>query len=72
VNDINGTTGVSVRRTRSAPTTRAATHAASPPATTQEIAVTFDLTPVTSTPYDLMTVAAGSSAVTSDVGTVTR
>jgi hypothetical protein len=25
--------------------------------------VTFDLTPVTSTPYDLMTVAAGSSPV---------
>ena len=52
VNDISGTITVSVRRTRSAPATRAAAHAAKPPATSQETPATFDPTSVTMIAYD--------------------
>ena len=54
VNDSNGATGPSMRRTRSAAVTLAAAHAASPPATAQEIPVAI-LDPMsgTVTPYGL-------------------
>jgi len=51
VKDSRGTTVASVRRTRSADATRATVHAASPPATAQEMLVTFDPKAATFTPY---------------------
>ena len=53
VNDSNGTATVSARRIRSTAVVLATAHAARPPATAQEILVTFDPTPATITAYDL-------------------